>query len=104
MTLVSNTRYSLQIVAENRNGQLDKACRELKNKVEKIEVTKASMIFLVGWFDFKDVGDFNNLLVKQKADLLISAFYYENCYRIEAVIKTDDINKIVEAVYKKFIR
>jgi len=104
ITLISNTRYSLQIVADNKNNQLDKICEELKGKVEEIEVTNASMIFLVGWFDAKDVSNFNDLLVKEKADLLISAFYYENCYRMEAVIKTDDINKIMQAVYKKFIR
>jgi aspartate kinase len=104
ITLISNTRYSLQIVAENKNNQLDKAYRELKDSVEKIEKTKANMIFLVGWFEAKDVSNFNDLLVKQKTDLLISAFYYENCYRMEAVIKTDDINKITKAVYKKFIR
>lgn len=104
MTLISNTRYSLQIVADNKNNQLCKVCEELKNKVEKVEVTNASMIFLVGWFDAKDVSNFNDLLVKQNADLLISAFYYEDCYRMEAVIKTDNINKIMSAVYKKFIR
>jgi hypothetical protein len=102
--LISNTRYSLQIVADNSNGQLDRVYTELKNKVFKIEITKASMIFLVGLFDSKDVSNFNDLLVKQKTDLLISAFYYENCYRMEAVIKTDDINKVVKAVYKKFIK
>ena len=102
--LISNTRYSLQIVADNINGQLHKVYEELKDKVSDIELTKASMIFLVGWFDAKDVSNFNNLLVKQKTDLLISAFYYENCYRMEAVIKTDDLNKIVKALYKKFIK
>lgn len=102
--LISNTRYSLQIVVDNKNNELEKACEELKNKVEKIEVTKASMIFLVGWFEAKDVSNFNDLLVKHNTDLLISAFYYENCYRMEAVIKTDDINKIMKVVYNKFIR
>jgi len=104
MTLISNTRYSLQIVADNKNNQLDKVYNELKTKVEEVEITNASMLFLVGWFDAKDVSTFNDLLVKQNADLLISAFYYENCYRMEAVIKTDNINKIMSAVYKKFIR
>jgi len=102
--LISNTRYSLQIVADNSNGQLHKVYEEIKDNVSEIEITKASMVFLVGWFDAKDVSDFNNLLVKQKADLLISAFYYENCYRMEAVIKTEDINKVIKALYKKFIK
>jgi aspartate kinase len=102
--LISNTRYSLQIVADNSNGQLHKVYEEIKDRVFEIEITKASMVFLVGWFDAKDVSDFNNLLVKQKTDLLISAFYYENCYRMEAVIKTEDINKVIKALYKKFIK
>ena len=104
MTLISNTRYSLQIVTDNKNNQLDKAIEELKTKIEDIEITNASMIFSVGWFDSKDVSNFNDLLVKQNTDLLISAFYYENCYRMEAVIKTDDIEKVMKAVYKKFIK
>jgi hypothetical protein len=104
ISLISNTHSSLQIIADNKNGQLDKVCAELKNKVEEIKVTKASMVFLVGWFDAKDVSNFNDLLVKQNTELLISAFYYEDCYRMEAVIKTDDINQIAKAVYKKFIR
>ena len=62
------------------------------------------MIFSVGWFDSKDISNFNDLLVKQNTDLLISAFYYENCYRMEAVIKTDKIENVMKAVYKKFIK
>ncbi len=103
MTLISNTRYSLQIVADNKNNQLDRVCNELKSKVQKVDVKNASMIFLVGWFDSKDVSNFNDILVKNNTDLLISAFYYEDCYRMEAIIKTDDINKIMKVVYKKFI-
>ncbi len=104
ITLISNTRYSLQLVANNSNGQLDKVYEELKGKVNKIEMVNASMVFLVGWFHAKDVSNFNDLLVKLKTDLLISAFYYENCYRMEAVIRTDNINKVVKAIYKKFIK
>ena len=104
ITLISNTRYSLQIVTDNKNNQLDKVYNELKNKVEEIEITDASMIFSVGWFDSKDISNFNDLLVKQNTDLLISAFYYENCYRMEAVIKTDNIENVMKAVYKKFIK
>lgn len=104
ITLISNTRYSLQIITDDKNNQLDKAYNEIKSKVNKISMTKASMVFLVGLFDAKDVSNFNDLLVRQKVDLLISAFYYEDCYRMEAVIKTDDINEITKAVYNKFIK
>lgn len=104
MTLISNTNYSVQIIVDNKNGQLEEAIQELKSEIRNIKNTQASMIYLVGLFTAKDVSNFNDLLVKKGADLLISAFYYEDCYRIEAVIKTDNINKIMSAVYKKFIK
>jgi len=103
-TLISNTRYSVHFVVENKNGQLDNTLLELKKEIKEVKNTTASMIFLVGLFSAKDVSNFNDLLVKSGADLLISAFYYEDCYRMEAVIKTDNINDIMKSVYKKFIK
>jgi len=102
--LISNTHYSLQLVVDNNNGQLNNAYAELRDKVAKIEMVNTNMVFLVGHFDAKDVSSFNDLLVKLGTDLLISAFYYEDCNRIEAVIKTDDINGVVKALHKKFIK
>ena len=71
---------------------------------EEIELIKASMVFLVGNFEAKDVSNFNDLLVKLGTDLQISAFYFDNCKRIEAVIRTDNIEKVVNSLYKKFIK
>ena len=102
--LISNTHYSLQLVIDNNNGQLNSAYAELRDKVAKIEMVNTSMIFLVGRFDAKDVSNFNDTLVKMGAELLISAFYYEDCNRIEAVIKTSDINQVVKVLHKKFIK
>ena len=85
-------------------SQIEKACLEIKEKVEEINVTKAVMIFAIGMFEAKDVSTFNDIILKQNADLLISAFYYEDCRRIEAIINTSDTNKVVKAVYKKFIK
>lgn len=102
--LISNTRYSLQIVADNNNGSYKKVIDELKKKVFKVETHPVSMVFLVGNFDVKYVNDFNSLLIKSKTDLEISAFLYKNCTRIEAVIRTDKIESIIKALYKKFIK
>ena len=102
--LISNTRYSIQILADNSNGQLDKVFNELQGKVNQVIMTPTTMVYLVGKFVAKDVSNFNDLLVKLNTDLLISAFYYENCNRMEAVIKTDDIDKVIKAIYKKFIK
>mgnify|MGYP000978717212 CR=1 FL=1 len=46
MNLISNTRYSLQIVADNKNNQLGKVCEELKDKVEKAGFFIGSLIVL----------------------------------------------------------
>lgn len=102
--LISNAKYSVQIVTDNKNGHLENVVKEIKEKVKNVQVVESYMIFAIGKFLAKDINDFNDLLTKQNAKLLISAFYYENCYRMEAIIKTSDINRVVKAVYKKFIR
>ena len=103
MILISNTRYSLQIVAD-KSDEIEKVYNDIKSKVEEIEMMKASMVFLVGNFEAKDVSNFNDLLVKLGTDLQISAFYFDNCKRIEAVIRTENIEKVVNSLYKKFIK
>jgi aspartate kinase len=101
--LISNTHYSLQIVADNKNGLLDRAYTELKDKVSKIEISKVNMLFLIGNFDVKDVNNFNDILIKHKTGLQISAFLYENCTRLEAVVKSNKVEDIIKVLYKKFI-
>jgi len=102
--LISNTRYSLQIVAEDNNSSAKKIIEELKKKVYKVEAHPVSMVFLIGNFDVQYVNNFNSLLIKLKTDLEISAFLYKNCTRLEAVIRTDKIENVVQALYKKFIK
>ncbi len=102
--LISNTRYSLQIVADNNNGSSNKVFEELKKKVFSVEMQPVSMVFLVGNFNVQYVNDFNSLLIKLKTDLEISAFLYKNCTRLEAVIRTDKIENIIRSLYKKFIK
>lgn len=102
--LISNTRYSLQIVADNNHGSANKVIEELKKKVFKVETQPVSMIYLVGSFDVGYVNEFNSLLVKLKTDLEISAFLYKNCTRLEAVIGNRDIENVIRTLYKKFIK
>ena len=104
MILISNTRHSLQIVADDNNGLLDKAYKEIKSKVNKVESVPVNMIFLIGKFDVIDVNKFNDTLIKLKTGLQISAFLYENCTRLEAVVETKEIEKIIKVLYKQFIR
>ncbi|MFA6386293.1 MAG: aspartate kinase [Candidatus Paceibacterota bacterium] len=104
MILVSNTRHSLQVVADNSNGMLDHVFKEIESKVHHIKAIPVNMIFLVGNFDVKDVNKFNDLLIKMKTGLQISAFLYENCTRMEAVVETNKIDEIIRVLYKKFIK
>jgi aspartate kinase len=101
--LISNTRYSLQIVADNNNGSSKNVLEELRKKVFKVETSPVSMVYLVGNFDVKYVNDFNTLMIKLKTDLEISAFLYKNCTRLEAVIRNGKIDGVIKALYKKFI-
>ncbi len=101
--LISNTQYSIQIVADNANGKADEVYEEINKKVKDVEMHPVSMVYLVGNFDVYDVNTFNEILIKMKADLEISAFLYKNCTRLEAVIKEQNIDKIINVLHKKFI-
>jgi aspartate kinase len=102
--LISNTRYSFQIVADNANGKADEVYEEINKKIKEVDMQPVSMIYLVGNFNIKDVNEFNNLLIKMKTDMEISAFLYKNCTRLEAIIKDQNIDRIVNALHKKFIK
>lgn len=105
--LISNTRYSFQIVADNANGKAEEVYAEINKKMSQVETYPVSMVYLVGNFDVEDVNEFNTLLIKQKADMEISAFLYKNCTRLEAVIKTkyqEELEKIIKSLHKKFIK
>lgn len=105
--LISNTKYSLQIVADNANGKAEDVFEEINKKVSQVETFPVSMVYLVGNFDVKDVNEFNNFLIKIKADMEISAFLYKDCTRLEAIIKTksqEELEKIIRALHKKFIK
>ncbi|MFH1255537.1 MAG: aspartate kinase [bacterium] len=104
IVLISNARHILQIAADNSNGLLEKVFQELKNKASSVKAAKASMVFLIGNFNADDVNDFNDILIKHKAGMQISAFFYENCARIEAIIKTDKTEDMVRILHKKFIK
>jgi len=102
--LISNTQYSIQIVADNANGKADEVYEEINKKVKDVDMHSVSMIYLIGNFTVKDVNEFNMMLIKMKTDLEISAFLYKNCTRIEAIIKEQNIDKIINNLHKKFIK
>lgn len=103
--LISNTRYSLQIVTDENNEEvIEKVYKNLDEKIDKIEMYDVSMVYLVGDFDVNDVNKFNSLLTKIKADMEISAFLYKDCTRLEAIIKTNKVEKIIQALHKNFIK
>lgn len=102
--LISNTKYSIQIVADNKNDKIQKVYDEIIKKISKVEMYPVSMVYMVGNFEVKDVNEFNDLLIKEKADLEISAFLYKNCTRLEAIIKKQNVEKIINSLHKKFIR
>lgn len=102
--LISNTRYNLQIVADNQNGKAAEVFNEIKKRIPKVTMSPVSMVFLVGNFVMEDVNEFNSLLIKMKTDMEISAFFYKNCTRLEAVIKEQNLDKIINTLHNKFIR
>ncbi|MFN4181068.1 MAG: aspartate kinase [Candidatus Paceibacteria bacterium] len=102
--LISNTRYNLQIVADNQNGKAEEVFAEIKKRIPQVTMSPVSMVFLVGNFAMQDVNEFNSLLIKLKTDMEISAFFYKNCTRLEAVIKEQNLDKIINTLHSKFIK
>ncbi|MFM7088940.1 MAG: hypothetical protein ACKOW9_05435, partial [Candidatus Paceibacterota bacterium] len=102
--LVSNTQYSIQIVADNANGKADAVYEEINKKVKEVDMHKVSMVYLIGSFDVYDVNEFNATLIKMRTDLEISAFLYKNCTRLEAIIKEQNLDKIINTLHSKFIK
>ena len=86
---------------------------ELKTEVSKIKQPengakiisyKKDTIFMLGNFDAQHVNSLNNLLIKLKIDLNPNTFLYKNCAMLKAVVKTDNINKVIKVLHKEFIR
>lgn len=102
--LISNVRHKLQFVIEDTNGLFAEALEEVKKHVQSVEVMKVNMVFLVGNFNVSDVNKLNHLLIEYKSGLQISAFLYEDCTRLEAVVESDDIEGIVKMLHHEFIK
>lgn len=104
MVLIRNTRDSLQIVVGSRNKNLKKAIKEIKKKNCKISASPVNMVMLIGNLDWKIVSTFNNTLIKICPDPQIGAFPYKNCARLEAIVKTDEMKKVMRGFHKIFIK
>ena len=104
MVLIRNTRDSLQIVVDSRNGNLKKAINAIKNNNCEIDTSPVNMVTLIGNLDWKTVSIFNNTLIKTCPDPQIGAFPYKDCVRLEAIVKTDEMEKVMQNFHKIFIK
>lgn len=103
LDITRNTRDKLLLVAENGDGKLDEAIHEIKKQVKKLEVTPVNMVVLIGSLDWKTVNRFNDILIKLCPKTELGAFPYRDCVRLEAVVKTEEMEKMVRALHKEFI-
>ncbi|MCK5460150.1 hypothetical protein KAI52_03480 [Candidatus Parcubacteria bacterium] len=104
MVLIRNTRDSLQIVVDSKNGNLKKAIRELKKRNCEINASPVNMVTLIGNLDWKTVNIFNNALLKICPDPQIGAFPYKNCVRLEAIVRTNEMEKVMRNFHRIFIK
>lgn len=104
MVLIRNTRDSLQIVVEENNGELEKALLELREKDYGIIDSPVNMVTLIGSLDWKMVNTFNDALISMCPDAQIGAFPYKDCIRLEAIVKTEEMEKVIRGFHKIFIK
>ena len=104
MAFIRNTRDSLYIVVENGNGKdLEKSIDILKQKNFKMEIEQAAMVTVIGNLDWSAVNQFNDTLLKLSPCARLGGFPYKNCVRLEAIVKPDEIKKIIQGFHKEFI-
>ncbi|MCK4744526.1 aspartate kinase [Candidatus Parcubacteria bacterium] len=103
MVLIRNTRDSLQIVVDSRNGNLKKAIDAIKKKNCEIDASPVNMVTLIGNLDWKTANIFNDTLIKTCPNPQIGAFPYKDCVRLEAIVKTDEMEKVMQNFHKIFI-
>ncbi len=103
MVLIRNTRDSLHIVVEDNNGNLEKSLKELKGKGYLVNCQPVNMVTLIGGLDWGTVSEFNDALIKICPQSQIGAFPYKDCVRLEAVVKTNEMEKVMLKFHKIFI-
>lgn len=103
MVLIRNTRDSLQIVIEKNNGNVNKALKELNDHNYNIKNVSVNMVSLIGLLDWKMVNTFNDALMNLCPDPQIGAFPYKNCVRLEAIVRTDEMEKVMRGFHEIFI-
>ena len=103
MVLIRNTRDSLHVVVENDNVNLEKALEELKRKKYLICCWPVCMITLIGSLNWKMVNIFNDVLLENCSNPQLGAFPYKHCVRLEAVVKSTEMKKVMRELHKKFI-
>ncbi|MBD3245025.1 MAG: aspartate kinase [Candidatus Moranbacteria bacterium] len=103
MVLIRNTRDSLQIVVEKNNGNVKKAMQKLRTKKYLIQSLNVNMVSLIGTLSWKMVNKFNDALFNTCPDPQIGAFPYKNCVRLEAIVKTKEMNKVIRQLHKTFM-
>ena len=104
IVLIWNTPDSLQIVADNKDGSLSQISRALKKKTVGVKMNLVDMVTLVGSFDWKDVNEFNTALYKAEPRTLVGAYPYPHCMRLEGIIESGNLEKVVRILHKKFIK
>ena len=104
LDITRNTRDKLILVAENNGNGFEEMIAELKKQVKKLEVSPVNMVILIGNLDWKDVNRFNDILIRLCPYTELGAFPYKNCVRLEAVVKTEEMEKMVRALHKEFIK
>ena len=62
------------------------------------------MVTLIGNLDWKTVNIFNNALLKICPDPQIGAFPYKNCVRLEAIVRTNEMEKVMRNFHRIFIK
>jgi|SRR3989339_58531 len=103
MALIRNTRDTLYIVIE-KNGHGTLKCEaEIKSLNYQLKAQDVSMVNVIGDLSWTLVERFNHLLAKTCQGVVLGAFPYQECVRLEAIVAPEQVNELVRKFHREFI-
>lgn len=102
MSFIRNTRDIMYIAIENNQKNIPKLYEKLR-KISTLTVDKCSIINIIWNLDWELAIRVNTQLKKISKKPQIWVFPHENCFRLEAIVASDELENILNNFHEEFI-
>jgi len=102
MSFIRNSRDTMYIAIENNQKNIIKLYKKLK-KISDLNIEKCSMINIIWNLDWDLAINVNKQLKKISKNPQLWVFPHEKCYRLEAIVDPDELEKILNNFHEEFV-